>query len=555
MKKIRSIIAVVLVSVISFFTLSFNDGYFEISKNLEIFTNLYKELHVYYVDETNPGELMKSGIDAMLKTLDPYTNYIPESDIEDYRFMTTGQYGGIGSLISTRDSMVIISEPYENSPAQKADLRAGDKIIEIDGKSTVGKRTDEISKILKGEPGTDVKLTIERPGVNQPLVKVLTREKIKIEDVPYFGIVGSSTGYIKLNSFTETASKDVKSAFKDLKENKGATSLILDLRGNGGGLLREAVNIVNLFVDKGQEVVFTKGKRKEMDMSYKTLNEPYDTEIPLVVLIDEGSASASEIVSGTIQDLDRGIVIGQNSFGKGLVQQTKDLGYNSKLKVTVAKYYTPSGRCIQKLDYANKDERGKATEVPDSLMTEYQTKNGRPVHDGDGISPDIELEPITAAPLTQSLVQKYIIFDYATIYRQKHDSIVKPERFALSDEDYQDFLKYIEDKEYDYTTRSEVYLERLEKVSEEEEYFPHIEAEIKALSDKISLQKDRDVEKYKEDIVFILENEIVSRYFYQTGRIKASLASDKEIEKSLEVLEDAKQYASILKTTLTPEKN
>jgi carboxyl-terminal processing protease len=546
MKKIKIYFIIAVTIVTSGLTLNFSDGYFEVSKNLEVFSNLYRELNIYYVDETNPGMLMKSGIDAMLKTLDPYTNFIPESDIEDYRFMTTGQYGGIGSLIMTRDSFVVISEPYENSPAAKAGIIAGDIILEVDGLQAKGKKTSELSKMLKGEPGTELEVVVKRPGQENTITSKIIREKIKIDDVPYYGMVGKSTGYIKLTSFTQTASKEVKAAFDDLKLNNAMQSVILDLRGNGGGLLREAVNIVNIFVEKGQEVVYTRGKVKQWDMSHKTLNEPTDLDMPVVVLIDGGSASASEIVSGTLQDLDRAIIIGDNSYGKGLVQQTKDLGYNSKLKVTVAKYYTPSGRCIQRLDYANKDAKGRAIEVADSLIAEFKTKNGRPVFDGAGITPDINVEFEPAAKITISLLRKHLLFDYATQYKMDHDTLLSPEEFHLSDEEYQEFLAFIADKDYDYTTRSESLITKLEEVSNEEKYYDDIKEEFAALEVKIAEQKKDDVKDYKDEILRMLENEIVSRYYYQNGRIRASLAADEDIAKALEVFDDSESFTSIL---------
>ena len=411
--KTKKTVAGLVLVVSSFGLVAYNsvsDNYFEISKNLDIFVNLYKQLNIYYVDETNPGELIKTGIGAMLESLDPYTVYIPESDIEDYRFMTTGQYGGIGSLIRKKGEYVVVAEPYEGFPAFKSGLIAGDIILSIDGHEVKGKNTGEISKLLKGQAKTDVKLTIERYG--EEIEKTLTRENIKIKDVPYFGVIEEGVGYIKLTSFTETASKEVIKAFKELKEKHNISKLIFDLRGNGGGLLNEAVNIVNIFVPRGTEVVYTKGKMKEWQQSYKALNTPIDTEIPLVVLVDEGSASASEIVSGALQDLDRAVVIGERTFGKGLVQQVKPLTYNSQFKVTVAKYYIPSGRCIQKLDYAHKDEDGHATQVPDSLRKEFSTKSGRKVLDGAGIEPDIKIEGEKASPILISLAQKQLIFEY-----------------------------------------------------------------------------------------------------------------------------------------------
>ena len=389
LKKIKTIFILISLVTITFSSLSFTDSYFEISKHLDIFTTLYKELNTFYVDETDPGKLMKEGIDNMLKSLDPYTTYIPESEIEDFKFMTTGQYGGIGAIITKRKNYVYISEPYEGYPAQKAGLMAGDKILEINGKSAEGKTTEEVSKILKGQPNTNVSLKIERSSLTSPFDVTFKREKVSVKSVSYAGFLGDEIGYVKLRSFTRGCSNDLKNAIQKLKGEKKLKGLILDLRNNPGGLLNESVDMVNLFVPKGEEVVKTKGKIKSWEKTYFAKNQPLDTDVPLVVLINSASASASEIVSGAIQDLDRGVVIGQRSFGKGLVQQTRKLSYNAQLKLTVAKYYIPSGRCIQSVNYNNRNDDGSIGKVPDSLKTEFRTRNGRKVYDGGGIEPDI----------------------------------------------------------------------------------------------------------------------------------------------------------------------
>ena len=525
---------------------AYSDKYFEMSKNLDIFSSLYKELNLRYVDETQPGKLMKTGIDAMLESLDPYTVYYPESDIEDYRLMTTGKYGGIGSLIRKKDDFVIVSEPYEGFPAQKAGMKAGDVIISVDGNATEGKNSDEMSKLLKGQPGTALEIEVQRYGVDEPLLFEVVREEVKIQDVPYFGMLNNEVGYIMLNSFTETASKEVTKAFKDLKANKGMKKLVFDLRGNGGGLLREAVNIVNLFVPKGQEVVSTKGKIAQSKKVYRTLNEPLDEEIPVVILIDGGSASASEIVAGTLQDLDRGVGVGTNSFGKGLVQQTVDLSYNSKMKLTVAKYYTPSGRCIQRIDYSHKDKNGKFETVPDSLKAEFKTKNGRTVYDGAGIDPDIKVSEEAASKILASLVQKNLIFDYATIYSSKHTELTGPSTFTLSDKDYEEFVSWLEEKDYDYTTKSEQLLEDLKKAAEREKYFGDIKEQYDNLVMEIGHNKAQDLYTHRNQIESVLTNEIVSRYYYQLGRIQNSLNNDDDINQALEIFTDFKQYSRVL---------
>lgn len=556
MKKLHLVVFAFLVTVATagFFSLSFtpvesND--FELSKNIEIFGSVYKEVHAFYVDEPQPGKLMKEGIDGMLKSLDPYTVYIPESDIEDYRFMTTGQYGGIGALIRTREKYVMITDPYEGYPAQKAGLMAGDKILEIDGKLLEGKTSDEVSRFLKGQAGTTVKLKVKREG-EEPFEKTLTREEIKIKDVPYYGMIDAETGYIKLNGFTQTASSEVKAAFRDLKEKKGMKKLVFDLRGNGGGLLMEAVNIVNIFVPRGQEIVSQKGRMQGMSAVYHGKEEPLDTQIPVAVLIDGGSASASEIVAGGIQDLDRGIIIGNRSYGKGLVQQTKQLPFNSMVKITVAKYYTPSGRCIQKLDYSHKDQSGKAIVFADSLVGKFKTKNGREVFDARGIDPDIKVEEKEYSKITAAIYANDLIFDFATKFRKENEKIDPAKTFTLTEKQYEQFLEYIKDREISYQTSSEVKFEELKKTAEKEKYYEGSEKEFEALLNKIKPDKKSDLMKFRSEIKEILENEIVSRYYFQNGRVELSLKNDQVILKAVEILNDTEKYKGILNGTVKP---
>ncbi len=525
---------------------SFKDEFFEISRNIDIFVSMYRELDMYYVDEIKHGEIMKNGIDAILESLDPYTNYIPESEIEDYRFMTTGQYGGIGSMIGQKGEYVVVTDPYEGFPAQKADLRAGDVILEIDGKTIKGKKTDEISKILKGQPNTQVKLLIKRPGESTPMEKIITRAEIKINSVPYYGMLDNEVGYIKLTGFTENASQEVKTALLDLKNKNNAKSIVLDLRGNPGGLLNEAVDIVNLFVDRGIEVVTTKGKVKEWDKSYKAMNAPVDTQIPLVVLVNSGSASASEIVSGSIQDLDRGIVIGQRTFGKGLVQTTRPLSYNSQLKVTTAKYYIPSGRCIQALDYSHRNEDGSVGKVPDSLVSLFKTKKGRVVADGGGISPDWAIKPEELSNISRSLITKQLIFDYATEYRSKNPSVAPAKSFKLTDSEYEAFVAWLADKDYDYVTRSEKSLDELKEIAIKEEYFEGMKKEFEALKKTLMHDKEADLKKFKPEIMELLQDEISSRYYFQKGRIENAFSYDPEILKAIEALKDKAVFDNIM---------
>lgn len=543
-KKWLIISSLAVVAGVGIFAVRAKDNFFEISKNLEIFSTLYRELNIFYVDDVQPGEMMKTGIDAMLESLDPYTTYITESNIEDYRFMTTGQYGGIGSLIRSIDGAVYISEPYEGFPAFKSGLKAGDKLLMIDGVNIEGKDQEEISKMLKGQSGTQLEVTIERFGTIEKVV--VKREEIKIPDVPYYGMLDDKIGYLRLTSFTQTASQEVREAFLDLRDKQGMTKFVFDLRGNGGGLLREAVNIVNLFVKRGQEVVNTKGKISEWDRKHLTLNEPVDLEMPIITLVDEGSASASEIVAGTMQDLDRGVVIGNRTFGKGLVQQTRDLQYNSKLKLTVAKYYIPSGRCIQKLDYSHKDNNGEAEEVPDSLLKVFHTKNGREVIDGRGIDPDIIIEKTEFPHVLASLLSESLFFKYSNKYTVEHESIAPASEFRLTDEEYNEFIEFLAGQSYTYTTDTENELEELIKIAKREKYWDMAAEEFESLERTLKSKKNQDLFIYRKEIEEILVNEIVSRYYYQRGRIEASLANDKALGEAKRIFHNLEEYKSIL---------
>lgn len=547
----KKYIIIALVAVIGFVGISStNTQYFEISKNFEIFASLYKELHTYYVDEVDPSELIKEGIDAMLSSLDPYTNYYSEADIETFRFETTGKYGGIGSLIRQGEDYIIITEPYEGFPADKAGLLAGDKIKEVDGKSTKNKDSEEVSKMLKGEPGSKVEVTVLRPqadGTDMDLTLSIQRQEVKISNVPYYGMASNDIGYIKLSNFTQQAGKEVKDALKDLKkEHPNLKGVVLDVRGNPGGLLNESVNIVNIFVPKGEKVVYTRGKVEEWDKDFKTLNDAFDEQIPVAVLISRSSASASEIVSGALQDLDRGVVIGQRTFGKGLVQTTRKLTYNTQLKVTTAKYYIPSGRCIQAINYAERDEDGAVVKIPDSLKIAFETKNGRKVYDGGGINPDIEVEPKSLADITISLATKNLIFDYATYYKNTHKDLVGAVNFRLTDKEYDDFVEWLQDKDYDYTTKTEKLLEDFKESSKEDEYYEAIEEYYENLKAGISHDKEQDIQRYKAEIKMLLENEIVKRYFYRKGSIENNFAYDNELSEAIKILNDNKEYSALL---------
>ncbi len=510
-----------------------NDRGFEIAKNLEIFSSVYKHLNQNYVDDVDPGKTIKVAIDAMLSSLDPYTNYYPESDIEDVKMQLLGEYGGVGSLIMQRGDSILISEPYQGLPADEAGLKAGDLILEVNGESTRGKTTADVSSAMRGQAGTKVTLKLERAG--KVFDKTLTRREIKLPNVPYYGYVQGDYGYIKLDEFTADAAKNVKEAFIKLKKDKPAMKgLILDLRGNGGGLMNEAVDIVNIWVPQGTLVVETKGKVASKNMKSYTRQQPLDTKIPLAVLIDNTSASASEIVSGSLQDLDRAMVLGQRSFGKGLVQNILPMPYNSQMKVTVSKYYIPSGRCIQAIDYSHRDEQGRATRVPDSLKTAFKTKAGRTVYDGFGIEPDIEVEPDYMSNIAIALVQKMLIFDYATDYYRSHKEIAPAAEFEVSDELYSDFCRFLAERRLSYDTYTEHAIKELRKIADREKYSDAIEQQLKAMEESMKHVKEDDLNKPRQEIAEMLKAELLNRYYYDHGRIQGALKSDKVVLRAVE---------------------
>ena len=552
--RLKWIGGTLIILVVSVGLVGFNNDdkrNFSIVKNLDIFYTLFRELNSYYVDETNPEKLIKKGIDEMLESLDPYTTYIPEDDMEDFKFMTTGEYGGMGSLISRNGDYVVIAEPYEGFPAHLAGLKAGDKLLEVDDVKVVGKATSEVSNLLKGSPNTPLKLKIDRPGEIKPLTIELIRKKISINPVPYYGMVSDKTGLIILNNFTQDCSKEVNKALVDLKENYGAESFILDLRGNPGGLLDDAVKIVNLFVNKGSEVVSTRGKVSQWDKVYRAISEPVDTISPIAVLISRGSASASEIVAGSLQDMDRAVLIGQRSFGKGLVQTTRPLSYNTKLKVTTAKYYIPSGRCIQAVDYSNRNEDGSVGLIPDSLISEFKTFGGRSVYDGGGVSPDIKIERKKYSNLAFALVAQNMFFDYATQFVLKNNEIAKPEQFKISDEEFEEFKSFVAKKEdFKYESATQDALKELKKTAKKEHYYSKAQGEFEELEKLLTLDVQKDLDIFKDQVSELLANEIVKRYYFQKGAIKFSLQDDEEVEKAIELLTDQSQYSGILSGTL-----
>jgi carboxyl-terminal processing protease len=544
--KITILLVMFLMLSISFF--AFNEKDFEITKNLDIFVTLFREIDMYYVDNKSPEELINASIEGMLESLDPYTTYIPEANTDEIKFMTTGQYGGIGALIRQGGNYTIISEPYEGFPAQKADLHAGDTLISINGTSTKGKSVSDVSQMLKGNANTEIFLKLRRIGYRDTIEKKFMREKITIKNVPYYGILKGQVGYIRLGNFTTDAYLEVKNAFLDLKR-KGAKSIILDLRGNPGGLLNEAVDIVNIWVNKGQEIVSTKGKAKQWDNIYKTDKNPEDTIIPIAVLVNRGSASASEIVAGSLQDLDRAIIIGQRTFGKGLVQTNRPLSYNTHLKITTAKYYIPSGRCIQALDYTHRNEDGSVGHIPDSLISEFKTKNKRLVYDGGGINPDILVDMPVPASITYKLYTDNLIFDFATIYAYSHDSIDLPDKFEITDKIYNDFISFLKDKKYDYTTSSNEKLNELIEAAKNEGYYSLAQSEIDVLHEKFKADKNKDLELFKNEIKNLIREEIIGRYYFQKGSLISNLRDDIQLDKAIEILKSQETITSILHGT------
>ncbi len=547
MKKFKHVYLLSLMLVVAGFLFAFNNtNYFEIAKNLDIFASLYKEVNTYYVNDIEPGKFMKKGIDAMLESLDPYTNFITEDDIENYRFQSTGKYGGIGASIRKAGDYVVIAEPYEGFAAYKAGLLAGDIIYEIDGKSIKGKSTDDISKLLKGQPGTELKLTVKKLGATTNEIVPVKREEIKITSVPYSGMLSGNIAYVKLTQFTDRCSKDVENALQKLKEKNEIHGIILDLRGNPGGLLNEAVNLTNLFIDKNTLIVSTKGKVEEWNKTFNALNNPFDTKVPLIVLVNSGSASASEIVSGALQDLDRGIILGQRTFGKGLVQTTRGLSYGTQLKVTTAHYYTPSGRCIQAINYAERNEDGSVAKVPDSLKNSFKTADGRIVTDGGGILPDVVTEVNKPQSILISLMSKNLIFDFASAYYLKHKEISSAGDFTLSDIDFNDFVDFLKGKDYDYTTKTEDALTNFEKMAEKESYNTALKPDIDELRHKMMHDKEQDLVKYKSDIMKLLTEEIVSRYYFQSGRVENSLNSDPDVLRALDLFKDSTAFNKYL---------
>ncbi len=535
----------IVITLISAVTISNDDRYFAIARNLDIFATLYKEVNALYVDEVNPNEIIRTGIDAMLSSLDPYTNYIPEDDIEEFRTQSTGQYGGIGAvtgMIGDRLMVVMVMEGYT---AEMNGLKIGDQITHINGVDIREMSREESNQLMKGESGKPISLKVKRYGQPDLLTLSFKREKVKISNVPYYGMVSENVGLVKLTEFTMQAGREVSNAVEELKK-RGATGIILDLRGNPGGLLIEAVNTSNVFIPKDKEVVSTRGKVESNNQTYHTLNSPVDTDIPLAVLINSGSASASEIVAGTIQDYDRGVIIGQKSFGKGLVQISRDLSYNAQLKVTTAKYYTPSGRCIQALDYSHRNEDGSIGKIPDSLKSEFKTSNNRVVYDGGGIDPDIVVDQDNLSPVAYTLEARGLIFDYATEYYYTHPEITDPDDFTITDQEYDAFKAWLKDKDYSYVTRVERDLNDMKDDAQGEKYYPLIEKQLNELQAVINESKNKDLDLFDAQIRLLLEKEIVERYYLESGGIESTFGEDPGIKTAIAVLNDKEELNQIL---------
>lgn len=534
--------------------------YFEINKNIEVFNSVVKELDMFYVDTIDVKKTIESGIVNMLAGLDPYTNYMTEEEVSDFTVLTTGEYAGVGAVISYRNidgrDVVYILEPYEGMPAAKSGLKVGDIILAINGEDMTtaekvpgepfGKTlSNKVTNKLKGQAGTEITVKVERPGAKKPIDVKIVRQNIQITSVPYYGILKDNVGYIVLTGFTDKCAQDVKNAFFDLKK-QGMTSLILDLRGNGGGIMEEAIQLINFFVPKGQVVLSTKGKMKQWDRTYRTTLDPIDTDIPIVVLVDKGSASASEIVSGALQDLDRAAIMGQRTYGKGLVQAPRELPYGGSLKVTTSKYYIPSGRCIQAIDYTHRNEDGSVGRIPDSLTTVFKTAIGREVRDGGGVTPDIKLEEIKIPSITYYLLNQYLVNDWVTDWAIKNPKIIPIDQFSISDADYESFKALVKSKkDFKYDQLSEKRLKTLKDVMDFEGYSKTASEEYKALEAKLVPNLDRDLDNFKDDIKKLLNMEIAKRYYFQKGERIESLKTDKDVEQAIELLNNKEQYKEI----------
>lgn len=521
------------------------EKYFDIARSLDIFATLFKEVNAYYVDEVKPERLIRNGINGMLESLDPYTDYIPEEEIENFRISTTGQYGGIGALIGIVNDKTVITHPYKDYPAYKAGLKVGDQIIAVEGKNVNGKSTSGVSMLLKGQPKTEVEVKVRRYGQPEDLTFKIKRERINISNLAYMGMLDENTGYIRLDDFTPGAGREVSEALVTLKE-QGAKKLILDLRYNPGGLLHEAVNVVNVFIPKGVEVVSTRGKVAEWNKKYVTLNNPVDTEIPMAVLTSENSASASEIVAGALQDYDRAVLVGKKTFGKGLVQTTRPLSYNAQLKVTTAKYYIPSGRCIQALDYTHRNDDGTVDRIADSLKSEFKTKNGRKVYDGGGLDPDVLVKDSYLGTISTALISDGLIFEYAAIYCAEHGAPPNFKTFSLKDAEYDKFVAWVKGRNFSYSTNLERETKELIEAAKKERSYNLLESHLKALESKVENNKSEDFKRFKPEITQMLEEQIAFNYALYQGQAEVSLTHDENVIEARRVLGDTSGYAKVL---------
>ena len=519
-----------------------------IVKNMDIYNAIWRELSINYVDTINYDQLNKTAIDRMLQKLDPYTVYIPESEEDDLKMMTTGAYGGIGAMITQKGDFVCISEPYEGMPAQKNDVRAGDLILELNGKSMKGKKTSEVSQLLRGSQGTEIELVLQRPGEKKPIKKHFLREVIQIEPVEYYGMVGDSTGYIALRDFTDKTTVEFRDAMADLTQNRGMKNLVIDLRNNGGGLVSEAINIAGMFLPKHSLVVTMKGIQPQNNKSYKTMSEPLYPNMPLVILVNTNSASASEILAGVFQDMDRAVVLGERTYGKGLVQTVRRLPHNTYLKVTTSKYYIPSGRCVQAIDYAHRNEDGSIGRIPDSLTTEFTTRNGRKVRDGGGILPDTLLKRRDQVNISYYLFVKNIFFDYATEFVQTHKTIAAPDTFLMSDEVYDEFVKYVLDRKFTYKLESEGLIKELKNMAKVEGYEQESAAAFEALEAVLRPNVERDLRLFRKDVEALLSSEIIRRYYFQKGVIKYELRFDTWLHEAVKMVNDESLCRQLLQT-------
>jgi carboxyl-terminal processing protease len=546
MNKKRGIILVLF--FLAFVQLQAQDNNnFKVAKSIEVYSNVMRQLNLNYVDTLHPVNLTNTAVKAMLASLDPYTVYVPEKEKENFQILTRGEYGGIGAMIQKQGDFVVITDPYHGFPAQKAGLRAGDKIVKIDGKEAKKLSATDVSNLLKGTPGSKIQITVQHFGDKKDTTVDMVRKKIKIPNVPYYGVVGNDIGYISLNQFNPDAANDVRNAFLDLKNNHHVKGIILDLRNNGGGLVNEAVNIANIFVKKGQLIAKTIGKLKSNDYVYRTTGKVLDPRIPLAILVNQNTASASEIVSGSMQDLDRAVIIGQRTFGKGLVQNIVPLPYGGEMKVTIAKYYIPSGRCIQAIDYAHKNKQGQPLRVPDSLRRPFKTKDGRTVYDGGGITPDVKMKPTMFSQVTGDLYGQNYIFNFANMFAEHHKNISGPDTFRISDSTFQAFKNYVTNKGFSYETETGALLKRLNKSAHSENYFKALKPELENLAKTLKEEKKQDIDKHKKEIEELLRIEIVGRYYYQSGKAEASIVNDNEVARAVQILNNKKEYDSILK--------